>query len=160
LDVEVAGRWFTVPALDALQWLMIISDEGQDLYDIFPRLAGQEAIEWVEDALWDGRINEDELAKLALEIIAVAADRPWWLALRTVSTARTVWDRVFVNTAAGMSLAGWLDQVWGRLMMVSDPTKVTSWIHQMETPPKGVDVDVDFDAEEHAFQAAMNAVAR
>src|SRR4029450_10961704 len=76
------------------------------------------------------------------------------------AAARDAWDIVHVNTATGMSLAGWLDDIWSNIMNHIDPKKKAGWIGEIESPPKGVDAAVDFDAEERAFLNAMKAVAR
>lgn len=40
-----------------------------------------------------------------------------------------------------------------------DPKKLTSFTSEIETPPKGLQQELNFDAEEQAFLAAMRAVA-
>lgn len=59
-----------------------------------------------------------------------------------------------------MSLAGWLDEIWTKIMERIDPKKKAAWISDIQRPPKGVKEEVDFDAEGAAFMAAMNAVMK
>ncbi len=159
-QVVFEGSVYIIPAMDAVEWIVHIDGETPDLYEIFPTLAGQEAIEHVEDALWEGRVSHEDIGKLTLEALAVAADRPWWVALKIINSARGVWDAVHVNAAAGVSLAGWLDQIWSNIMAHIDPKKRAAWISDVEKPPKGTVQEIDFDAEEQAFLNAMNAVMR
>lgn len=157
--VEFNGATFTIPAQDAVTWVALIDGNDPDLYDIFPGLAGQEAIEAVEDALWEGQVTSEQVGRLALEIIGVAADRPWWVALRIIGSAAQAWGAVHVNQAASMSLAGWLDEIWSKIMERVDPAKRAGWISGIEQAPKGEESEVDFDAEEQAFLAAMKAAS-
>lgn len=146
--------------MDAVEWIIYIDGPNPDLYEIFPMLAGTAAVAHVEEALWEQRATGEDIAKLGREAITTAADRPWWEVMNLLHAAKDSWGIVHVNAAAGMSLAGWLDEVWSKIMAHIDPTKQASWITAVQTPPKGVDVQVDFDAEEQAFLSAMNAVMR
>jgi hypothetical protein len=157
VEVSLLGRSFEIPALDAVGWLRILTAKNLDLYDIFPVMAGQDAIELVEDALWDHLATDEEITRIAWDVISTVADRPWWVVLRILASVPDVWDRLHVNNAAGMSFAGWLDEVWAKIMNLMDPKRVTSWVASVEAPPKGWETEVDFDAEERAFMAAMRS---
>lgn len=157
VQVELQGRTFTIPALDAVAWVRLLLPI--EPYEIFPGLAGQDAIDLVEDMLWEGELTADELTRIAMDVISTAADRPWWTAMKILLSAAQAWDRVHVNNAAGMSLAGWLDQIWSKMIPYIDPKKFTAVEVDLATPPKGWETEVDFDAEEAAWMAAMKAVA-
>lgn len=154
------GLVFDFPALDTIEWLRLILADPLSLYVIFPEKLGPAAIEAVEDLLWNEQATIDEVETTALEILAAAADRPWWTALRLINLARNSWEIVHVNSAQGVPLAGWLDQVWSKALTHCDPKKITALRQEMDTPPKGLKVEVDFDAEEQAFLNAMKAVMR
>lgn len=160
ITVDFEQVSYTIPALDAIEWVALIDGEHPDLYAIFPQLAGGQAVDAVEDALWEGRTTHDEVGRLALEVISTAADRPWWEVLKILGAAKGAWRVVHVNRAAGMSLAGWLDEVWTSIMRHIDNDKRAAWVADVESPPKGFEQQLDFDAEERAFMAAMNAVMR
>lgn len=161
-DIEVTFDevTYTIEAMDAVEWMVLIDGTAPDLYAIFPTRAGRRAVEHVEDALWEGRATTDQVGQVGLSALALAADRPWWVALRIIGAAKDAWSIVHVNRAAGMSLAGWLDEVWSKIMEHIDPKKRAGWITEIESPPKGVEVQVDFDAEEQAFLNAMKAVMK
>lgn len=159
-QVSFEGQVYVIPAMDAVEWIVHIDGEVPDLYEIFPVLAGQDAIEHVEEALWEGRTTHDEIGQLALDALGVAADRPWWVALKLIGSARGSWDVVHVNSAAGMSLAGWLDELWSNIMARIDPKHKASWVLEIEKPPKGIKAEINFDEEEQAFLQAMNSVMK
>lgn len=158
IAVEFDGAVYTIPAMDAIEWIVHIDGESPDLYAIFPRLAGEDAIEHVEDALWDERVNSDDVGRVALAAIGAAGDRPWWVVLRLLQAVKSAWDVVHVNRAAGMSLAGWLDELWSRVMERIDPKKRAGWVSDITSTPKGWEGEVDFDDEERAFLEAMKSV--
>lgn len=160
IQVTFEDRTYTIPAMDAVDWIVYLDGDHPDLYEIFPVLAGQDAIEHVEDALWEERVTLDDVAQVALEAVGVAADRKWWVVIKMIGSAKHRWDVVHVNRAAGMSLAGWLDELWSKIIAHIDPKKRQAWINDIQAPPKGVREEVDFDAEEAAFLNAMKAVAR
>lgn len=160
ITVVFLGEEYTIPAMDAVDWVALIDAPHPDLYAIFPLLAGQDAVKAVEDALWDGEATSEEVGQVALDALAAAADRPWWVTVNIIRSATSAWDRVHVNRAVGMSLAGWLDELWSKIMEHIDPKKRTQWISEIERPPKNVKKEIDFDEEEQAFLAAMNAVMR
>lgn len=160
LQVPFDGRWYTIRAMDAVDWVVVLDGEHADAYEIFPGLAGADAVAHVEDALWEGRVTPDQLRDLALEVVGMAADRPWWVALRIIHAAKDAWDIVGINQAQGMSLAGWLDEIWRKIMAHIDPKKKPAWVSDIESPPKGSKTEVNYDAEEAAFLNAMKAVMR
>lgn len=159
-QVTFHGLVFTIPAMDTVGWIRLITADPLSLYAIFPTLAGQECIEHVETVLWEERATSDEVDRLALEIITMAADRPWWKAMKMINLARGAWDILHVNQAVGVPLAGWLDEVWTKTVAHCDPKKLAGLTHELELAPKGFETEVDFDAEELAFMAAMNSVMK
>lgn len=160
IEVDFLGVTYTIPAMDAVDWIALIDGPHPDLYEIFPTLAGQEAVEAVEDALWEGTADSQAVAQVGLNAIGAAADRDWWVAVNVIRSAALAWQVVHVNDAAGRSLAGWLDLVWSRIMEHIDPKKRAGWESEVTKPPKTVAKEIDFDEEEAAFLAAMNAVMR
>lgn len=157
--VDFLGTTFTIPAMDVVQWLELLGDQV-DPWTIFPNLAGQDVVDEVSDALWRGQVDPDDVVKIAMEVVSAVADRPWWVALRIIGVATGSWDVVHVNDAVGRPLAGWLDEVWTKILAHVDPKKRTSFIGEVEAVPKGWQTEVDFSGEELAFMSAMKAVMK
>lgn len=160
IQVDFLDKTYTIPAMDAVEWVALIDGPHPDLYEVFPMLAGPEAIEAVEDALWDGLADSEDVRMVACHALGAAGDRDWWVVVNLIRSAATAWSIVHVNQAAGKSLAGWLDEVWTKIMDHIDPKKRAGWVSEIERPPKGLKQGIDFDEEEAAFLAAMNAVMR
>lgn len=158
VDVDFAGRTYTIPAKDALAWVDLVIQA--DIWKIFPNLAGQRAVDDCTEALWNGEVSPDDVTRVGLEVISAIADRPWWEVMRIVQVATDAWEVVHVNDAAGKAFAGWLDQVWSNILAHVDPKKRAGFLGQIEAVPKGWETDTDFDAEEKAFMSAMKAVMK
>lgn len=144
--------------MDAIGWVELLCVDPLDTYDIFPRLAGFAAIEHVEDALWEGRVASDDVQRSGLQVLSAVGDRPWWVTIRLLHAAQESWDIIHVNSAAGMAFAGWLDEVWSKVVSHIDPKKLAGVVSDFEATPPGWEADVDFDDEERAFLRAMKAV--
>lgn len=143
--------------MDAVDWVRIIAVPNLDPYDIFPVLAGPDAVAHVDTCLWEGALTDEQVEKVALQALSMAADRGWWTVLKLLRSVAPHWHVLHVNNAAGMSLAGWLDEVWTKTIANMDPKHKAAWEHQITLAPKGWEEEVDFDEEEKAFLAAMNA---
>lgn len=158
--VDFHGLVFDFPALDTIGWLKLLLAEPFSLYAIFPEKLGIDAVDLVEDLLWSEQATMEQVERTGLDIISAAADRPWWTTLRLIRLARDSWEIIHVNSAQGVPLAGWLDEVWTKTVQHCDPKKLASLRHDLETAPKGFETELDFDAEEQAFLNAMKAVMR
>lgn len=166
LDVHLRGHSFTIPAMDAIDWLKLLQADPFDPYQIFPMLAGWEAAELVQDVLWDEPdTGPEEISRLALDVVSTVGGRPWWVTLRLLGAAAGAWDRIGGTLvreridARTLPLAGWLDALWMIMLSYVDPKDRTSWLYKIEVAPRGWETEIDFDEQERAFLAAMKQVA-
>lgn len=159
-QITFHGLVFTVPALDAVGWLKIITAEPFSLYAIFPELCGRDAVDMIEDMLWEEHVTVEQVERAGLEVISAAGDRPWWEVMKLIGFARSSWSILHVPAPPGTPLAGWLDDLWTKIVIHCDPKKLTSVRSELTSAPKGFEAEVNFDAEEQAFLNAMNAVMR
>ena len=160
VTVDFLGRSWPVPARDCVAWLELIAGDEFDPWAVFPALAGQDAVDEVSEALWRGVVELDDVVKVAMEVVSAVADRPWWVALRIIGVATGSWETVHVNDAVGRPLAGWLDEVWSKILAHVDPKKRASFVNEVESAPTGWQGEVDFNNEEMAFMSAMKAVMK
>lgn len=139
----VAGHWVTVPAQDAATWLELLMGEPEEvnLELIFPGLLDEADTDLVEDALFAEELDLPGLQRLALDVVAEAAGRPWWLTFRLLYLIQTHWSllgaRMLMSgvQAEQMSLSGWLDVAW---VTVFDNVANDKWVSlaaTLETPP-------------------------
>lgn len=160
VQVDFLGATHTIPAMDVIDWLELIAGDSLDPWSIFPALAGPDVAEEVSEALWRGVVEPDDVVKVAMEVVSAVADRPWWVALRIIGVATGSWETVHVNDAMGRPLAGWLDEVWSKILTHVDPKKRASFVNEVESAPTGWQGEVDFNNEEMAFMSAMKAVMK
>lgn len=164
IDIEFDGVTYTITARSALEWMTTLLDERLIPCNIFPILAGGEAVIAVEDAIWDGKATPEQVNDLAMDVVSVAGDRDWWETVRYLNVLHGAWDTIGSSLVARgadpakMSLAGWVDLIRYICIQHCDPKKLAGFLGQIEAPPKGAAAAVNFDAEEKAFEAAMRSV--
>lgn len=169
VNVDLGGKRFRIPALDAAQWLKILLAETLDLEDIFPGLAGPGVRLQINEMLIEGEISEKDLVDAIKEALEVASGRRWWITLRLCRVLRAFWEKVGGNLAAhgmhpaGVPLAHWLDGAYFvcvEAIAASQPKKLTEFTQMLTAPPPEEARKVDDVAEGNAFLAAMRQAGR
>lgn len=163
--VELAGRRWLIPAVDASVWLRILLAEELDPEEIFPGLCGPDTIVEVNQLIVNEAITMAEMQEAMFDVIEAASGRKWWITLRLCRTLRDTWDRVGGELAAngvtpfGVSLSYWLDGAYAtvlRLLIESDPKNAGRFAQQLTSPPPGLArANFDNEAAANAFRAAM-----
>lgn len=160
-EVLVAGRWVTVPAMLAVDWLELLTGD-LDLELIFPGLLSDDDADWVEDALVEGEISIQDMQRLAIAVITEVSGRPWWIACKLVISAQSKWSIIGADLAAKqidatrIPLGLWLDSVWRIIFDRTANEKWPSVAAQLEAPPPGFENEVDLDMTTDDFAALMN----
>jgi hypothetical protein len=151
--VTVAGRDFEIPAMTAADWLTLLMVPNLDPFDVFPGLLDEEGI----DTILAGNLSMAEFEEVAVEVIATASARSWWVALRLIDVARDSWDVIGAELglrgvdATRLSLSSWLDVLLIIVLRNMDPKDVQMFTMRLENPPQGV--------EEGAEEPTMTAQA-
>ena len=160
IEVDLAGRAYTIPPLSALDWLDLLLDHCT-WSDIVPGLlidAGP-----VEDAVLDGAIDPDELKEAAHDALTAAAGVRWSVALNLIALAdrpdlggELVLHRV---DPATVPLAGYLVACYQlALRRMTTKEQLASFELLLTTPPAGQDPEEWFD-EADAADSWMAALA-
>src|SRR5687767_10793104 len=92
--VDLAGRRWLIPALDASVWLEVLLDEDLDPEALFPGLCGPEVIVEVNDLIILNEITMEQMQETIFDVIEAVSGRKWWITLRLCRTLRVNWDRV------------------------------------------------------------------
>jgi hypothetical protein len=140
--VVVAGRELTIPAMCAADWLSVLMNPEMTADDVFPGLLDEEEHQFVEEALHSGVLDWEETQELGLEIISQVCGRPWWVALRLITTARGSWDALGGDMgekvdAATASVAKWLDVFFLMVVRNIDESKRNMFLLKLEIAPEG-----------------------
>lgn len=165
VQVDLAGRAWFIPALEAAEWLKVLLAEDLDAEEIFPGFCGPEVIAEVNQLIIDGACTNDELGDAICDAITAASGRKWWVTVRLCSFLRKAWDRVGGELAAngvtpfGVSLSYWLDGAYAtslRMIERSDPHQLTKFTDQLTAPlPGRAKESFDLERNRSAFMAAM-----
>lgn len=164
--VDLAGRRWLIPAVDAATWLEILLDDPLDPEALFPGLCGPEVIVEVNDLIILGEITMDQMQEAIFDVIEAASGRKWWVALRLCKAIRGGWDRVGGELAShgvtpfGVSLSYWLDGAFAtsfRILAEQDPRAAADFTKKLTTPPPGLAMEnFNRDRATEAFRAAMD----
>lgn len=169
VEVVLADKVFTVPALDASRWLEILLAQDLDLEAMFPGFCGPQAVTEVNQLLLDGVVSGDEMEQAICEMIEEVSGRRWWITIRLARVLRMNWEVIGGLLASqgvrpdGVSLSYWLDGTYMTLLNhlvknADKPQRVTDFCHWLVTPPASVARDqVNEIANSQAFLAAMRA---
>lgn len=140
--MEVAGQDLTIPAMCAADWLHVLMSDSFITDDVFPGMLGEEDRQYVEGLLHHGNLALDDSRELGLEIVSQVSGRPWWVALRLISVARSSWDAlggdmVKKADASTVSLAAWLDALFLLMVRAIEDSKRTMFLMKLEMAPEG-----------------------
>lgn len=171
MAVEIAGVEHTIPAYPAAVWLDVLLAEEPDLTALFPGLAGAEAEQAVEDALWDGKLTLEEYNKILQEVLTTASGHPWWFTIRLAVIAREAWDSIGGSLAlrgvdpGAIPLARWVDAAYGALRELLKPhdkeqaRRSEEILHALlEDPGVGNVEEFDEEREARAFMEVMKSM--
>lgn len=149
----VAGVEYEIPAVPAVDWLMILMADQVDLDRILIELCPK-AIE----LLFDESLGQEPLYDLLLDVLGEVSGRHWWITLRLIHTIRGNWNvlgaEMFLRNIdpARMSLSGWLDAMFIVTLRAMDQKDLTLFVTRLEAPPEGEELDPeDFEMSRDQF---------
>jgi hypothetical protein len=160
VDVVLAGQSVQIPALSAADWLGVLAQRPIDLEDIFPGLAPG-ADELVDDLLYSGQLDLDQLYQIVLDVITTVTGRPWWISMRLITGAMTHWGLIGSKLvmagvdADKISLSAWLDAVFMITIEGTPEDQLTMFFSQLEFPPPGFEPQQEIMMDRGAFMDAM-----
>jgi len=127
----------------AAEWLSILMGTQVDLDDILPGLLDQEQANLVEDALFAGTLDLEQLHQLALDVLTQVSGRMWYVAMKIIASAEASWnviggELVIRNVdAARISLSSWLDATYLILLRNMSNSEATIFNARLQVPPPG-----------------------
>lgn len=89
IEVELAGRLFTIPALPAAEWWPIVA--SMDLMKVLNLIGEGEEI---DDLLMAGELPQAELTTVLTEVVEETTGRSFYAGLVTVTAAEASWSWV------------------------------------------------------------------
>lgn len=158
MDVDLAGRVYTFPALPAVDWLAVLMTEDLDLEQIVVQLCPDGY-----GLLFDESVEGlDGLYQVLLDVIEQVSGRKWWIALRLIHVVRNNWNVLGAEMfyrhidPTHLSLSGWLDAMLVLTIKAMDPKDVAMFTAKLELPPPGEETapeDMEMTAEQFLSMA-------
>lgn len=145
--VTCCGRDLEIPALAAVDWLVILMPPEPHLDDVFPGLLHDDDADWVEEQIIAGNLGLTEFRELVFGVIETVSARKWWVALRLIDLARRSWDAIGAEMlmrgvdAGVISLSAWLDILLVTVLRNMDQKDVTMFTLKLEDPPADEQAD-------------------
>lgn len=147
IDVDIAGRTYTIPPLPAADWLpALIADE---LAEVVPGLLGD--ADQLEDLIADGKVNPGECRAAARAAIAAAAGMKWWTARRMARAVAFTWlgGELLLRglNPATTPLGAYLAAGYRAATRGMDRQKLAQLDMELDQPPTDVAPEEWFDPE-------------
>lgn len=162
ITVTVGGQDYTIPALPASAWLEVLLAPQVQVLGILPGLLDDEDGVELAMRLAEDEVDLDEVYQASLDAVAVAGGRSWWWCLSFAAGMGVAW-----NTLSGhlilsgvdwdkLSLAAFFDAAYALISRGIPKEKLQLLDLELNSPPPGVEVPFDEDAEAQAFMSMMN----
>lgn len=117
LTATLEGVELTIPTTRCDWWLPAVAG-GQQPHHMLADLLDDSGVEALNDLLVSGRVEFDAIVGVALDLLAEASGRDWWVAVKIVDAAEAMWDHVGGQMATSgvtperVTFCAWLDAVW------------------------------------------------
>lgn len=156
IEVELAGKTWTIPASSAADWIMpVLGGQPDAILDLLV-----EDTDTLEDALYSGELSWDEIEAAHRDAIESASGVRWWEAQRLLGLALD-WDGVGGELLLRgflleeKSLAQTCAAVWRLATRGADDKDRNKITFEIEKPPPGIDYEtiIDEEANLRAFGA-------
>lgn len=166
-DVDFGGRQFYVPPFDAARWLEILLAEPVVFEDMFPGLAGPQAVVDVNQMMLADEASAQDLEQAILDLLEQVSGRRWWITVRLCFSLRRSWESIGGELARhgvtpfGVPLSYWLDAAYSTVIDVfmkgPKPKQAADWTRALTMPPVSEARQIDEEANANAFLAALRA---
>ena len=153
IEVELAGRTWTIPATPAAGWFIAILRE--DPLPIVPGMLDEDAQLDIVEMLAFGLVDADDIAQASRDALEVASGWRWWAADRMIRSAGAEWKQVngqLIRRGIDLQtlpLGAVLNALYAMAVEGRDEQKRTQFDFDLNRPPAGA-----MSEEEREEQAA------
>lgn len=161
IEFFLGGRQYTIPAMPAADWLVAILDELGSFEAVVELLPVSDKAE-LEQAIIDGKVAEQAKEETFRDAVEAVAGRPWWVVINYGNLLRTFWGRFHGRLLLSgldpqrVSLGAYLDAFYASLIEGRDEQARQKIDNYLETPPMGMEIELDEESESDTFLAMMN----
>lgn len=161
IDIAIGTHLYSIAPHPASDWLIALLDDFGSFDAVIELLSVKDRAAIEQDVI-DGKVDITEKTKAFQEAVEVAGGRPWWQIINYLNLARGFWGRFHGRVlAAGLtpdtvSFAAYLDALYFAFIENRDEQATQKIINFLETPPPGLEVELDEDVEGDTFLAMLN----
>lgn len=161
VEFFLAGQEYVIPARPAADWLIALLDDYGSFTQVIEMLDVEEKAQ-IEQAVIDGKVEDGELEQIFRDAVEAASGRSWWVVINYLNLLQGAWSRFHGRILmAGLnpeevSLGAYLDAAHFSFIDGKDESGVQRINNFLETPPPGVKVELDDEAEGQTFLAMLN----
>lgn len=155
------GQEYTIPAQPAANWLIALLEDYGMFTPIIEMMTVEEKAA-IEQALIDGKIGDGELEQVFRDAAEAVAGRPWWVVLNYLNLLQGAWARFHGRILLSglnpemVSLGAYLDAAHFSFIEGKDESSIQKINNFLETPPTGITIELDDEAEGETFLAMLN----
>jgi hypothetical protein len=155
VEVEAAGRAFTIPIRPASDWILAIADD-EPITAIFPGLLSEDGYERVMELLADEKLDAVDLRKPAFAAVSKASGFRWWEAFNLVGMCThgplVIGELALRGIDAGSVPFGrWCAALYALNLRGLDEKERQKWIGKFTFPPPLAEA-MDEAASSDSFQ--------
>lgn len=160
VDIYLGGNTYEIPPLPAATWLRALLEDFGSLEPVIELFSIPAKAE-IEQAIIEGELETEELRDALRDAIEVVAGRPWWVVLNYLNILSGFWTRFHGRILFGLdpervSFGAYLDAAHYAFIENGDAAAVQKVNNFLESPPPGVTIELDEDAESDTFLAMLN----
>lgn len=162
VDVVIGGKVYSIPPTVASGWLLALYEEFGTFDTIIELLPIGQKSELEQDVI-DDKITYQEREEAFRDAVEVVAGRPWWQVLNYLNLIRGHWARFHGRLLMSgldpdrVSLGAYLDAAHYSFIANLDEQQAQKIQNFLDTPPPGVEIEIDQDAEGQTFLSMLNS---
>jgi len=161
INLNIGGRQYTIPAEPASTWLLALLDEFGSFEAVIEMFSVADKAQIEQDVI-DGTLDEQDKTKAFRDAVEIAAGRPWWVVVNYLNLLRGFWarfhGRILISglNPEQVSLGAYLDAAHYAFIENRDEQAAQKILNFLETPPPGLEIELDEDVEGDTFLAMLN----
>lgn len=139
VQVEAAGRTYTIPSRTAGDWILAVADD-EPITAVFPGLLSKSDYQLVVNLLADGDLDVLELRRPAFDAISTASGFKWWETMNLVGMcthdARVIGELTLRGIDPGaVPFSRWCAALYALNLRGLDEKEQQKWLAKFTFPP-------------------------
>lgn len=161
IEFVLGDHLYVIEPQPATGWLLRLLDELGSFESIIELLPIRDKAQ-IEQDIIDEIVTDGDVEQTFRDAVEAVAGRPWWMVLNYLSLAKSFWSRFHGRALmsgldpAKVSLGAYLDALYFAFIEGRENEALQKINNFLETPPAGLGIELDEEAEGDTFLAMMN----